>query len=300
MSRIMHAPGKSAGNGYTEILPMGMEIDFLHAEQLTVMNAPVTSQQAIGAVSLTDNDDESVHMEVDRRDAKSTVRQEHSNGANHFDGQARAHSNLDLHRTAPRRIKAHRSRRKYYDSFNRYLQHDCYAPRYSVYHDPGDSHGRACHPDRGYREPSQETLRNRAETRFVSAMADLDVKEEPREDRRDGDRYRGGGNNKRRRDGKLVIRCCEDIRDTNTGFADDNDNYARDRGRGPQRRRNDDAPPRRRYEEPPFPKLRRLLLNIASSTKLPQDEAIEIAKYFGEHFDDERLRSDFFDVWVQL
>jgi nuclear cap-binding protein subunit 1 len=41
-------------------------------------------------------------------------------------------------------------------------------------------------------------------------------------------------------------------------------------------------------------------LNIASSTKLPQDEAIEIAKYFGEHFDDERLRSDFFDVLVQL
>ena len=58
--------------------------------------------------------------------------------------------------------------------------------------------------------------------------------------------------------------------------------------------------PRRRYEEPPFPKLRRLLLNIASSTKLPQDEAIELAKYFGEHFDDERLRSDFFDVLVQL
>jgi nuclear cap-binding protein subunit 1 len=83
-------------------------------------------------------------------------------------------------------------------------------------------------------------------------------------------------------------------------LADDNDNYARDRGRGPQRRRNDDAPPRRRYEEPPFPKLRRLLLNIASSTKLPQDEAIEIAKYFGENFDDERLRSDFFDVFVQL
>jgi nuclear cap-binding protein subunit 1 len=41
-------------------------------------------------------------------------------------------------------------------------------------------------------------------------------------------------------------------------------------------------------------------LNIASSTKLPQDEAIEIAKIFAENFDDERLRSDFFDVWVQL
>jgi nuclear cap-binding protein subunit 1 len=81
---------------------------------------------------------------------------------------------------------------------------------------------------------------------------------------------------------------------------DGDDNYSRDRGRGPQRRRNEEAPPRRRYEEPAFPKLRRLMLNIASSTKLPQDEAIEIAKLFAENFDDDRLRSDFFDVWVQL
>jgi nuclear cap-binding protein subunit 1 len=80
---------------------------------------------------------------------------------------------------------------------------------------------------------------------------------------------------------------------------DFDDNYSRDRGRGPQRRRHDD-PPRRRYEEPPFPKLRRLLLNIASSTKLPQDEAIDIAKILGENFEDEKLRSDFFDVFIQL
>jgi hypothetical protein len=93
---------------------------------------------------------------------------------------------------------------------------------------------------------------------------------------------------------RYVLENC-----TLTGPADDNDNYSRDRGRGPQRRRQDDAP-RRRYEEPAFPKLRRLLLNIASSTKLPQDEAIEIAKLFGEHFDDERLRNDFFDVFLQL
>jgi len=110
-------------------------------------------------------------------------------------------------------------------------------------------------------------------------MADTDFRDD-REDRRDRGSYRGG-NNKRRRDD------------------DGGDYYRGDDRRGPQRRRNDD-PPRRRYEEPPFPKLRRLLLNIASSTKLPQDEAIEIAKYFGEHFDDERLRSDFFDVFVQL
>jgi hypothetical protein len=86
-----------------------------------------------------------------------------------------------------------------------------------------------------------------------------------------------------------------------TRRADDTDNHYRgDDRRGPQRRRQDDGGPRRRYEEPPFPKLRRLLLNIASSTKLPQDEAIEIAKYLGEQYDDERLRSDFFDVFVQL
>ncbi|KAL6702702.1 Nuclear cap-binding protein subunit 1 [Coniothyrium glycines] len=109
-------------------------------------------------------------------------------------------------------------------------------------------------------------------------MADTDARPE-RDDRRERGGYRGG--NKRRRD-------------------DDGDNYYRgDDRRGIQRRRQDDGP-RRRYEEPPFPKLRRLLLNIASSTKLPQDEAIEIAKYLGEHFDDERLRSDFFDVFVQL
>ncbi|KAL1608825.1 Nuclear cap-binding protein subunit 1 [Nothophoma quercina] len=110
-------------------------------------------------------------------------------------------------------------------------------------------------------------------------MADLDVKEERDYDRRGTDSYRGGGN-KRRRD-------------------DDDGQAYRDDRRGPQRRRRDD-PPRRRYEEPPFPKLRRLLLNIASSTKLPQDEAVEIATYFGEHYDDERLRSDVFDLFVQL
>lgn len=81
---------------------------------------------------------------------------------------------------------------------------------------------------------------------------------------------------------------------------DGDDNYSRDRGRGPQRRRQDEALPRRRYEEPAFPKLRRLLLNIANSTKLPQDEAIEIAKIFAENYDDDRLRNDFYSVWVQL
>ena len=43
-----------------------------------------------------------------------------------------------------------------------------------------------------------------------------------------------------------------------------------------------------------------MLLNIASSTKLPQDEATEIAKDLGEHYDDERVRTEFFDIFIKL
>lgn len=43
-----------------------------------------------------------------------------------------------------------------------------------------------------------------------------------------------------------------------------------------------------------------MILNIASSTKLPEDEAIEIAEYLRDHYDDEETRSGFFDVFVQL
>lgn len=125
-------------------------------------------------------------------------------------------------------------------------------------------------------------------------MADQDARDD-RGDSYRGDSYRGG--NKRRRDGEQPSALYTHRALTTP---DEDSGAYRDDRRGPQRRRRDDGPPRRRYEEPPFPKLRRLLLNIASSTKLPQDEAIEIAKYLSENFDDERLRSDFFDVFVQL
>ncbi|KAF2866478.1 MIF4G like-domain-containing protein [Massariosphaeria phaeospora] len=107
-------------------------------------------------------------------------------------------------------------------------------------------------------------------------MADVDLKPDGRDDRRG----RGGRNNRKRR-------------------RDDEDDQADRRG-SQRRRRADDEAPRRTYEEPPFAKLRRLLLNIASSTKLPQDEAIEIAKCFADNYDDEDLRNDFFDIFVQL
>ncbi|KAF1957449.1 hypothetical protein CC80DRAFT_443692 [Byssothecium circinans] len=127
-------------------------------------------------------------------------------------------------------------------------------------------------------------------------MADLDFNGRT-EDRRDRGRYNRdsrGGNNKRQRDDE----------------GDDQYNNRRDDHRGPQRRRRndgqrndgqrDDHVPRRRYEEPPFAKARRLVLNIASSTKLPQDEAIEIAEHIRDHYDDEQVQAQFFDVFVQL
>jgi nuclear cap-binding protein subunit 1 len=43
-----------------------------------------------------------------------------------------------------------------------------------------------------------------------------------------------------------------------------------------------------------------MLLNIASSTKLPEDEAIEIAEFLRDNYDDEEARNEFFDVLVQL
>lgn len=226
--------------------------------------------------------------------------QDRPNGTNRFDGQAQREATPPDCRkfdsnTVPQTISAHRQRRPRTFPRSRGLV-DRYIPAYSKYYNHDSHHFGSSHCDSPVREPLPEAFQHRAEVSFVAAMADLDVREE-RDDRRGGDSYRGGGN-KRRRDGKRVINCVESV-NVDGQFIDDHDNYSRDRGRGPQRRRNDDGP-RRRYEEPPFPKLRRLLLNIASSTKLPQDEAIEIAKLFGEHYDDERLRSDFLDVFVQL
>ncbi|KAF2258654.1 hypothetical protein CC78DRAFT_504248 [Lojkania enalia] len=110
---------------------------------------------------------------------------------------------------------------------------------------------------------------------------DTDVKQEDREDGRDRGRNRGGNSRKRRYE------------------ADDDDNQGR-RGPPPTQRRRNDEPPRRRYEEPPVSKIRRLLLNIASSTNLPQDEATYLAQYLSEHYDDEDARAQFFNLLPSL
>ncbi|KAF2653733.1 cap binding protein [Lophiostoma macrostomum CBS 122681] len=114
-------------------------------------------------------------------------------------------------------------------------------------------------------------------------MADLAVGHDDREDRRD----RGGRNNNR--GGGRKRRHEED------------DDYQFDR-RGPpaQRRRRDEGPPRQRFEEAPLAKLRRMLLHIASSLKLPQIEAVEIAEGLGENLDDDNLKTEFFGIMIQL
>jgi nuclear cap-binding protein subunit 1 len=43
-----------------------------------------------------------------------------------------------------------------------------------------------------------------------------------------------------------------------------------------------------------------MTLHIADSTKLPQEEAIEIAEYLRDHFDEEEARSEFYDTCLQL
>jgi hypothetical protein len=296
MNGTSHTAGNTANNGYAHLLGLGTELEYVSPERRALIHGQDHSQDAPVGISLIDDEP----MEVEMHDMQvdpTLARQAHPNDdANHFQTE-QARSTLDLSNTTQRLLRAHHNRRNHFRTSDKYPQNCYYTPRQSVYRDLDDDRGRAYPYHRQTRELSPDTLRNRGEAIYVSNMADLDVKEE-RDERRDGDRYRGGGHNKRRRDGEHATRQSSVV--ATLTRVDGEDNYNRDRGRGPQRRRNDDGPPRRRYEEPPFPKLRRLLLNIASSTKLPQDEAIEIAKYFGEHFDDERLRSDFFDVWVQL
>lgn len=43
-----------------------------------------------------------------------------------------------------------------------------------------------------------------------------------------------------------------------------------------------------------------MIINIASTAKLPEDESIEIARLLRDHYDDEEIRTQFFDVLVQL
>jgi len=212
MDGTMHTPGQSAGNGVADLLGLGLDLEFVSPERRRLMAAPEHSQYANGAISLID--DMPMEVEMGETETEPTVpgRQEHSNGASLMDEQAPGRD-LDFDHAVPRPIRAPRSRRNLYDAYPQHQQGDYYAPKPALYHDPDDPRGRACRYDREYREASPETLRNRAEASFVSAMADTDVKQE-RDDRRDGDRYRGGGN-KRRRDGELATQHPRSLEDTN-------------------------------------------------------------------------------------
>ncbi|KAJ4335907.1 Nuclear cap-binding protein subunit 1 [Didymella glomerata] len=265
----------SIGDPQVNLLDLDMDFEFMSAERRQQLMSPFPMQSDVPC-QLQCNDAQMHGGPDDGVNDLAKTQPYHASP----NGQARLGRDFQSFDVAPapRLIKAHRRRRSPHRIYNTpYPRSDYYTPDYAQHFDRDAAHPRRDHYR--HRIPSPEAIKHRSEAIFVSAMADLDVREERDYDKRGTDSYRAGGNKRRR---------------------DDEDNYApRDDRRGPQRRRRDD-PPRRRYEEPPFPKLRRLLLNIASSTKLPQDEAVEIATYLGEHFDDERLRSDFFDLLVQL
>jgi hypothetical protein len=197
------APTNGAESGCTDLLGLGMDYDFVSPERQALLKAPADSHHGGVVHSLVDDEP----MEVETRDADriDMVRAD----TNH----EQARSTLDFHNPVPRPIKAHRSRRNRNQSYHQHPQNDHYSRRYSKYRDLDDARGRDFHFARQTREPSPETRFNTAGVTIVSAMAELDVKEE-RDDRRDGDRYRGGGNNKRRRDGKLATRRPQVLRET--------------------------------------------------------------------------------------
>jgi hypothetical protein len=152
-----------------------MDFEFVLPEQHALMNGPEHTAPAMSP---------SEPMEVEARESIC---------ANHIEEQAR--DTQDISNTASRPLNAHFP----HPISDRRIARKPYRSYPSI--------------RRSARRPSlsscQRAAQDRAETTFVSAMADLDIKEE-REGRRDGDRYRGGGN-KRRRDGKTL--CSERLHD---------------------------------------------------------------------------------------
>jgi hypothetical protein len=200
MNGSVHTANQGASNGCADLLGLGMDLDFVSPERRNLMAAPENTQYSNGAMSLVD--DVPMEMEVDAREREPTARQERPNSASRMEADVQAPGrHLEFDSRVPRHIRAPYSRRNHNGGNRSHQQGDFYAPTYTVYHDPEDARGRAYRHDRQFREASPETLRSRAEASIVAGMADMDVKQE-RDDRRDGDRYRGGGN-KRRRDGKL-------------------------------------------------------------------------------------------------
>jgi hypothetical protein len=200
MNGTAAVPANGAGGGYTNLLGVGTDYEFVSTDRQALLKPPEDIQHAVFLVG-------GGPMEVEMRDADhvDVVRA----GANY----EQARSTFDFHNPIPRPIKAHRSRRNRNRSSYQYPQNDHYSPRYSKYRDLDDARGRDFHFERQTRQPSPGTRFSTAGVTIVSAMAELDVKEE-RDDRRDGDRYRGGGNNKRRRDGKLATGRPQVLRET--------------------------------------------------------------------------------------
>jgi len=194
--------GNAASNGYADLLGLGMDYEFVAPDRQVLMGEPDKSQNRAAAISLIDDEPMEVETGESRHEKEPTpasVHPEHPNSAS-LDKQGRR--TLDFSNAAPRPIRAPRSiHNNHYRSSNPHRQGDYYKPK--PYRDLDAVAGRAHDFDRQNRDPSPETASNQGEAIFVSAMADVDVKEE-RDDRRDGDRYRGGGQNKRRRDGKLA------------------------------------------------------------------------------------------------
>lgn len=159
-----------------------MDYQFVCPERQALMSMP--------NADVPHMDDEPIEFEVEMRDANLDANK-----------QART-TNRNLYNNPSRLIRAYNSRLNRYPRFHSYQDHDR-PPRGDSVKQEESYRRHAFEDNHRDRAPSPDTLRNRAEAVFVSAMADLDVREE-REDRRDGDRYRGGGHNKRRRDGELA------------------------------------------------------------------------------------------------
>jgi hypothetical protein len=198
MSSATCAPAYGTAGDAGHLLELDMDVEFSTPKWEALENAPGQFEHAARTVvSFADHEP----MDVETRDVEST-RQEHPNDANRIDEQARS--------TASRSIRADLSRHNHKQRRARP------STRLYSYRDPDDSRRRAYQDDRQHRKASPDAFENRVEATVVLAMADLDVKDE-REGRRDGDRYRGGGYNKRRRDGMLATQNPECFCDINSG-----------------------------------------------------------------------------------
>lgn len=156
-----------------------------------------------------------VSMEVDVEGAWAERQDRGSNDTNPIESQALPETPKRLPRInrdnpPSRPIRKHRNRNsRSRDRISDHWPGDFYRSREPSYYDRDDLRANGSPRPRRERENSPETLKQKAQSEFVAAMADVDFKDERddrREDRRDDRRDRGGnrGNNKRRRDGEFA------------------------------------------------------------------------------------------------